>query len=149
MVRFYFSFYYYWCLSYLLWNQWKLLYGNYYFAVFFEWVNVWLYLFNKWVRESDNVLLTGKCYENVQLCKYIFTPIINCVEFCSESDSVLLLKIKHQSCMFNFKLWKMYLLENESPMFCTTEDIYKSFAAKRNTELHVQKTQNVQCTTVP
>lgn len=35
--------------------------------LFFEWVNVWLYLFNKWVRESDNVLLTGKCYENVQL----------------------------------------------------------------------------------
>ncbi len=31
MVRFYLSFYYYWCLSYLLWNQWKLLYGNSFF----------------------------------------------------------------------------------------------------------------------
>lgn len=43
----------------------------------------------------------------------------------------------------------MYQCLNESPVFCTTEDIYKTFAAKRNTELHAQKTQNVQCTTVP
>ncbi len=47
--------------------------------------------------------------------------------------------------MFNFNMKNVSVLENESPRFYTTEDVYKSLAAKKNTELAYVYKKNSKC----